>query len=310
MRFSCSAASSRQLHTTLSGSDGTHGCFTLYDVCPHATRCTPTHPRCEDPCLVLDSQALPSACSFRTVEGSDARSNNTFKITDATLASLPKLQPQIVECVSSMVNQMVEETRNKPILIQRTKEKHISSRPAPLVLSRPSAPVMHHVRESTMTSSPRSILKKPTPMPAIYLLTFSTDRVPAARAFNTLINEHLAPQVELLYTIDARRFLVPPPRICRKYSGVADVVQDQLLEDSRACKVIDRAVYDLVESIKDNTREACVAICCKAGTHRSVALAELIALGVRKEIRNMRSGEGVKIVVRHVHRVKGPSDPY
>jgi hypothetical protein len=204
---------------------------------------------------------------------------------------------------------MIEGIPHRMVRVQRPKEPHIFKSLAPPTLSKYS-PVGHHMRRPTMTAPLRPILKKPSPVPTVYLLTFSTDRVPAAQDFAILLDEHLAPQVELRYTIDARRFLVPPPYICGKYSGIADEMQDQILEDSTACGTINRVVDDLVDFIQDGGRETCVAIYCKAGTHRSVALAELIAQGVRQEIRDMKSEEGVKIVVRHVHRAKGPKDPY
>ncbi|KAH7363736.1 hypothetical protein BKA66DRAFT_470899 [Pyrenochaeta sp. MPI-SDFR-AT-0127] len=53
-----------------------------------------------------------------------------------------------------------------------------------------------------------------------------------------------------------------------------------------------------------------MSVCCVAGTHRSVAIADLIALDVRSEVRRLGIKEGVRIVVRHVHRVKGVGDPF
>lgn len=171
---------------------------------------------------------------------------------------------------------------------------------ARLVLSKHS-PVMRHIRDSAAPA--------PT-IPTIYILTFSTDRTPTTLAFASLLNTHLPPRIRLLYTIDARTFLVPPKRICETYSGVAHAVQDEVLRDVRARREIDCAVYELVEFVARGGRETSLAVCCTAGTHRSVAVAEMIALGVRERVRAMGRGEGVKIVVRHVHRVKGGGDPY
>lgn len=103
---------------------------------------------------------------------------------------------------------------------------------------------------------------------------------------------------------------MPPSRVCEEYSGVADVLQDEMLRDAGVSREVDRVVDDLTEFLELGGRETCVAICCTAGTHRSVAIAELIALGVRNEARRSRGGEGVKVIVRHVHRVKGLKDPY
>lgn len=83
-----------------------------------------------------------------------------------------------------------------------------------------------------------------------------------------------------------------------------------MLRDPRARQEIQNAVSDLVEFAKHGRGEVSMSACCTAGTHRSVAIAELIALGVRKEVRRMGSKEGLKVVVRHVHRVRGVKDPY
>jgi hypothetical protein len=312
-----SAAASQQIHATLPNPDGTYGCVTLYDICPHATHRSPTESRSEDSHSFSDappSSSLPR----RTVEHRGRR----ILETPPTLITLPKSQrAKFVEQFDNQDNEGYKDDENgaddniivgnpsNMVRVQRPKEPHMSKSLAPLTLSKYS-PVGHHMRRSTMTAPLRSILKKPSPPPTIYLLTFSADRVPAAPDFANLLHEHLAPQVDLRYTIDARRFLAPPPYICDKYSGVSDEMQDQILEDSVACGTINRVVDDLVDFIQDGGRETCVAVYCKAGTHRSVALAELIAQGVRQEVRDLKSEEGVKIVVRHVHRVKGPKDPY
>ena len=323
-----SAAASQQVHATLPNPDGTYGCVTLHDVCPHVTHRSPIESRCEDSYSFTDAPPLSSTRPRRTVE---RRGGRVFEITQPTRTSLPKPQrTKFVEQVDGKNNEDNEDNEDnegyendvddsdynmivgKPknmVRVQRPEEPHISKSLAPLTLSKYS-PVGHHMRKSTMTAPLRSILKKPSPIPTICLLTFSADRVPAAPDFANLLHEHLAPQVDLRYTIDARRFLAPPPYICDRYSGVADEMQDQILEDSVACGTINRVVDDLVDFVQDGGRETCVAIYCKAGTHRSVALAELIAQGVKQEIRDLKSEEGVKIVVRHVHRVKGPKDPY
>jgi RNase adaptor protein for sRNA GlmZ degradation len=54
-----------------------------------------------------------------------------------------------------------------------------------------------------------------------------------------------------------------------------------------------------------------MSVCCHAGTHRSVAIGERIAQGVKAEVAKLEGcGEGVRIVVRHVSRVKGRGDPF
>lgn len=284
MHAPCSAAASQQLHATLPNPDGTYGCVTLYDICPHVTHRSPTESRCEE-YPFIDAPPLKSTRPRRTIEH---RGGRVFETKQPTLTPLPKSRrAKFVEQIDednedNEGNEGYENDENdaddniivgKPnnmVHVQRPKERHISKSLAPLTLSKYS-PVGHHMRKSTMTAPVRSILKKPSLIPTIYLLTFSADRVPAAQDFTTLLDEHLAPQVDLRYTIDARRFLAPPPYICDKYSGIADEMQDQILEDSIACGTINRVVDDLVDFVQDGGRETCVAIYCKAGTHRSVA---------------------------------------
>jgi len=187
---------------------------------------------------------------------------------------------------------------------------------APLVMSRHS-PMMHHIRESTAdalrtqagSAAPLRSILKPS-MPTIYLLTFSTDRTPTTNDFAKLLNKHLPSGASLRYTIDARPFLVPSQQIQELYSGVAEVTQDAVLQDRGACREVEHAVGELRNFVLGKERETAIAVCCTAGTHRSVAIAECIAKGVRREVRRMGEGAQIKVVVRHIHRVKGPKDPY
>ncbi|KAF3033563.1 hypothetical protein E8E12_002838 [Didymella heteroderae] len=189
---------------------------------------------------------------------------------------------------------------------------------APLVMSKHS-PMMHHIRESTAdaqraktasAAALRSILKPN--MPTIYLVSFSTERTRTTRDFARLLNRHLPSGASLRYTIDARRFLVPSRQIQELYSGVAEAAQDAVLLDRGARREVEHAVGELMDFVVGNEkgRETAIAVCCTAGTHRSVAIAECIAKGVRREVRRMGEGAQVKVVVRHVHRVRGAEDPY
>ncbi|WP_439117355.1 RapZ C-terminal domain-containing protein [Nocardioides cremeus] len=56
--------------------------------------------------------------------------------------------------------------------------------------------------------------------------------------------------------------------------------------------------------------EVSMSVCCHAGTHRSVAIAERIAQFVKWEVGRRGGEEGVRVVCRHVHRVKGRADPF
>ena len=230
--------------------------------------------------------------------------------TSTALSPFPEPRcTRAIEYINNKRRKIIETTRSTLSSVHNPKEKAMAAGLAPLIFSNHS-PVMHHIRESTAVPPLRSILKHVPSMPTIYLLTFSTDRTPTARAFAALLNEHLPLCIPLRYTIDARGFLVPPTHICENYSGVAGIVQDEVLRDDGARKEIDHAVDELMRFVKHGGRETGIAICCTVGTHRSVAIAELIALGVRKGVRRLGSSEGVKVVVRHVHRIKGPKDPY
>lgn len=188
------------------------------------------------------------------------------------------------------------------------KEKAMAAYLAPLVMSRHS-PTMRHIRESTadaLHSMPK------LSMPTIYLVTFSTERVPTTREFAKLLNTHIPPGASFLYTMDARRFLAPSRQIQEMYSGVAEVVQDAVLGDAGARREVEHAVGELMRFVVvgREKKETAMAVCCSAGTHRSVAVAECVAKGVRQEVRGMGEGARVKVVVRHVHRVRGRRDPY
>ena len=313
MHQSYTTAAPRQLHTTLPGPNGTHACLTLYDVCPHTAQSTSTNLRLRDPYFYCDLPTLPSTPRSQTVEYLNRQGKNIVETMQTDLSLIPPSRsPRALDYVDRQAEDLANMARSKLSTIHHPKEKAMAAYLAPLVMSRHS-PMMHHVRESTAPPV-RSTIKNPvpeaSPMPTMYLLTFSTDRAPTTSDFAALLNRHLPLRVPLMYTIDARSFLVPPRIICETYSGVSDIVQHKVLRDSGARREIDYAVDGLTKFVRHGGRETGLAVCCTAGTHRSVAIAELIAQGVRDEVRRLGTGDGVKIVVRHVHRVRGPKDPY
>jgi RNase adaptor protein for sRNA GlmZ degradation len=124
-------------------------------------------------------------------------------------------------------------------------------------------------------------------------------------------------------TIDATTYPPPPIPLCEKYSGISPLIQDAVLRDSKVRGVVRGAIHDLLSFIYPQTtsrshanktrkgpKEVCMSICCHAGTHRSVAIGERIAQGVKEEVGLRGDGRGVKVVVRHVSRVKGVGDPF
>jgi RNase adaptor protein for sRNA GlmZ degradation len=90
-----------------------------------------------------------------------------------------------------------------------------------------------------------------------------------------------------------------------------------MLNDRAARKAIKTAVRELLDfGVRERAKgpggrmEVCMTVCCTAGTHRSVAIGELIAQGVKGEVGRLGTREGVRVVVRHVHRMKGRGDPF
>ncbi|KAF2845169.1 hypothetical protein T440DRAFT_493605 [Plenodomus tracheiphilus IPT5] len=155
-------------------------------------------------------------------------------------------------------------------------------------------------------------------LPTIYILTYSTSSLSTSNlSFVSLLATQLPtriPPIPHLYTIDARPFDPPPPSICAKYSGIAPIVQDMVLQDTRAEKAVRRAVRDILdfnnccEAGRVRGGEVAMSVCCVYGTHRSVAIAERIAQGVRAGVGE--EGGKVRVISRHVSRVKGVGDPF
>ncbi|KAF2819544.1 hypothetical protein CC86DRAFT_412851 [Ophiobolus disseminans] len=163
--------------------------------------------------------------------------------------------------------------------------------------------------------------------PTIYIMTFAADTVPnRSRNVEKLLGGQIpkrmyftfpcSPPIPHLYTIDARPFTPPPPRICERYSGISPVVQDIVMQDPAARKAVNNAVAELLafglseRSKAGGRKEVSMSVCCHMGTHRSVAIGERIAQGVKAEVGRLEVREGVKVVVRHVHRIKGRGDPF
>ncbi|KAJ4992552.1 hypothetical protein SVAN01_01935 [Stagonosporopsis vannaccii] len=298
-----------QLHAILPGPNGTHACLTLYDACPHTSCSTFPPVRCKTPCPHHNLPPLPLAPPPQNIEyinNNNKRGRNIIKTTRATLSPLSDPRhPQGIKCIHDERSRV----SNTSCSTSSPQEAAMTGVPAHRVLSERSSMILQ-VREPTAAPFVRSTLKTPPSVPTVYLLSFSADRTPTTRAFVALLNQHLPPHITLQYTIDARSFLVPPTRICENYSGITGIVQDEVLRDVRVRQEVGHAVDELTQFVRAGGRETGVAVYCTAGTHRSVAIAELIARGVSGEVRRLGSKEGVKVVVRHVHRVRGSRDPY
>ena len=90
------------------------------------------------------------------------------------------------------------------------------------------------------------------------------------------------------------------------------------MRDAGAREAAKHAVRELIRfrsAERDRVRgreqkEVSISVCCHAGTHRSVAIAERIAQGIKGEVGRLGTQEGVRVVCRHVSRVRGRGDPF
>jgi hypothetical protein len=223
-----------------------------------------------------------------------------------------------VKRISSSLDRPSRHVHFEPPLSRR---QHASSRTDGVFESaeRPQVRTRRHTASlpTSRARIPRSILRPealPVTQPTIYIVTFATDHRPnrpsnVQRLLETQI-PHRDPPIPHLHTIDARPFTPPSPALCLQYSGISPVIQDIVLSDRHARNAVKHAISDLLACGQTGIREVCMSVCCHAGTHRSVAIGERIAQGVKAEVAKLEGcGEGVRIVVRHVSRVKGRGDP-
>jgi RNase adaptor protein for sRNA GlmZ degradation len=108
---------------------------------------------------------------------------------------------------------------------------------------------------------------------------------------------------------------VPPADMCAAYSGISRPLQECVMRDPRAREGVRRAVEELMLFMEQRRRisgtvEVAASVGCTAGTHRSVSIAEEIAAGLLTQVRRLGWEEGIKVVVRHVHRIRGPKDRF
>lgn len=174
---------------------------------------------------------------------------------------------------------------------------------------------------------PHSHPRQQQQIPTIYILTFATDSYPnTPSSLSRLLASQLPAHTHHLYTLDLRALPPPPSSLCAVYSGISPVLQDAVLASPVARKLVGGAVGDLLSYIDDTHangkirggarggmgigREVSMSVCCHAGTHRSVAVGERIAQGVKAEVGRRGGGDGVRVVVRHVSRVRGVGDPF
>ncbi|KAF1831717.1 hypothetical protein BDW02DRAFT_581849 [Decorospora gaudefroyi] len=184
----------------------------------------------------------------------------------------------------------------------------------------------HHTPRPTIPHRPISfpyppLHNLPPTQPTIYIITYATTLLPSESSITHVLTTqvpHRHPPIPHLYTIDARNMQPPSPSICERYSGTSPLVQDIVMRDRAAREAAHKAVRELLRFGEEQRRrgskargvEVSMSVCCHAGTHRSVAIAERIAQGVKMEVGRLGCADGVRVVCRHVHRVRGLGDPF
>ncbi|KAL5442111.1 hypothetical protein PMIN06_009149 [Paraphaeosphaeria minitans] len=173
-------------------------------------------------------------------------------------------------------------------------------------------------RTSTHNLAPQPAPPPPPPSPShptVWIVTYAHSLAATPSAAHETLTSHLPPGTPHLYTIHAYNMTPPPPHICSAYSGVSPIVQDYVMRDPRARQAVADAVHSILAHGRREMRmeqqgrraaetDVALSVCCVHGTHRSVGIAERIAQ------RLMGMKLGARVVVRHVHRVKGIKDPY
>ncbi|KAK7180906.1 hypothetical protein DPSP01_000624 [Paraphaeosphaeria sporulosa] len=168
--------------------------------------------------------------------------------------------------------------------------------------------------------STRNIAHQPTPPspsashPTIWIVTYAHSLANTPAVVNKILASQLPHATLHLYTIHAYNMTPPPVQICDAYSGISPIVQDYVMRDPHARKAVDDAIHNILahgqremrkekEGKRPAKKDFALSVCCMYGTHRSVSIAEKIAQGL------MGMKLGLRVVVRHVHRVKGAKDP-
>ncbi len=186
-------------------------------------------------------------------------------------------------------------------------------RPSPSLLSSSSTYYYPPNTRPLPPPPPPEITNNLPSQPTIYIITYSSTLLPTLSSFNTLLATQIPlrnPPIRHLYTINASTIAPPSSALCARYSGISPVLQAAVMRNPAARVAVHCAVVELLECGKKGEREVAMSVCCAAGTHRSVAIAEKIAQEVKKEVGRLGARDGVTVIVRHVHRVKGIGDPF
>ncbi|KAF2012221.1 hypothetical protein BU24DRAFT_465782 [Aaosphaeria arxii CBS 175.79] len=169
-------------------------------------------------------------------------------------------------------------------------------------LSDPPRPVRHHdrpqfVRRRSISNPPP--VKKETPTVNIISHSASAlnsrdvkDRTYAEGRLDQAL-KFVPTDAYYLYTINCVHMKPPPQHICDSFTGTAEIVKRSVMNDPRAKNAVEKAVHDIVDALKRGHSKVWLESRCVMGTHRSVAIAEVIG----EEIDSM----GVNVMVQHPH---------
>jgi hypothetical protein len=137
------------------------------------------------------------------------------------------------------------------------------------------------------------------PRPTVYLYTFSISYLHTSSAVRHAFRSH-RPHIAELPALNVSRLAPPPPEICASYSGLSPIVQEYVMADPKAHQMVAVGVEAVTRAAGAGLRECKMGVACKAGTHRSVAIAEQMALRLEER--------GFVVVVEHLHRREKAGD--
>ncbi|KAF1942439.1 hypothetical protein EJ02DRAFT_489193 [Clathrospora elynae] len=147
---------------------------------------------------------------------------------------------------------------------------------------------------------PQPLLQPATHAKTVYILSYSSEVIKRTPGAQAKLQTLCPGGIPALLTVNCQTWRAPLPDACRNCSGVNPVVQGYVLQSRTAVEEIDKAVTSLVNHLNAGNAVASIQTTCHAGTHRSVAAADIIAQKIRRR--------RVHAVVRHAHRKRGPGD--
>ncbi|KAH8635395.1 hypothetical protein IG631_10796 [Alternaria alternata] len=163
-------------------------------------------------------------------------------------------------------------------------------------------PQQYSLREELLRP-PQPLLQPQVPLvqKTLYVTTYSSEVLERQPGAEAQLLQHI-PHVPALLTIYCQTWRAPPRKMCQMYSGVSQQVQQFIMGSRTAVREINKALASIVNYFNAGHQVASIQTTCHAGTHRSVGTGEIIA----KEMKRM----GVNVVIKHLHRRRGPGDPW